>query len=62
MITGIITFFIIFAVIGSILYGIKLTKTEKVDAVFGNPERAKGGTHWIIVGSSFLLIAWLYYS
>ena len=62
MITGIITFLIIFAVIGSILYGIKLTKTEKVDAVFGNPERAKGGTHWIIVGSSFLLIAWLYYS
>ena len=33
MITGIITFLIIFAVIGSILYGIKLTKTEKVDAV-----------------------------
>ena len=62
MITGIITFLIIFAVIGSVLYGIKLTKTEKVDAVFGNPERAKGGTHWIIVGSSFLLIAWLYYS
>ena len=62
MITGIITFLIIFAVIGSILYGIKLAKTEKIDAVFGNPERAKGGTHWIIVGSSFLLIAWLYYS
>ena len=62
MITGIITFLIIFAVIGSILYGRKLAKTEKVDAVFGNPERAKGGTHWIIVGSSFLLIAWLYYS
>jgi len=62
MLTGIITFLIIFAVIGSILYGLKLAKTEKIDAVFGNPERAKGGTHWIIVGSSFLLIAWLYYS
>ncbi|WP_415322469.1 ABC transporter permease [Candidatus Pelagibacter sp. Uisw_127] len=62
MITGIITFLIIFAVISSILYGIKLAKTEKIDAVFGNPERAKGGAHWIIVGSSFLLIAWLYYS
>ena len=62
MITGIITFLIIFAVIGSILYGLKLAKNEKVDAVFGNPERAKGGAHWIIVGSSFLLIAWLYYS
>ena len=62
MLTGIITFLIIFAVISSILYGLKLAKTEKIDAVFGNPERAKGGAHWIIVGTSFLLIAWLYYS
>jgi len=62
MITGIITFLIIFAVIGSILYGQKLIKTEKSDAVFGNPERAKGGVHWVIVGSSFLLFTWLYYS
>ena len=62
MLTGIITFVVIFAVVGSILYGRKLAKTEKLDAVFGNPERAKGGTHWIIVGSSFLLLTWLYYS
>ncbi len=62
MITGIITFLIIFAVIGSILYGQRLIKTEKSDAVFGNPERAKGGVHWVIVGSSFLLFCWLYYS
>ncbi len=62
MITGIITFLIIFAVIGSILYGQRLVKTEKTDAVFGNPERAKGGVHWVIVGSSFLLLSWLYYS
>ena len=39
-----------------------LIRTEKVDAVFGNPERAKGGTHWIIVGSSAILLIWLYYS
>ena len=62
MITGILTFFTIFAVIGCILYGRKLIKTEKVDAVFGNPEKAKGGTHWAVVGSSFLLLVWLYYS
>ena len=62
MFTKIITFLIFFAVIGCILYGRKLIKAEKVDAVFGNPERAKGGTHWIIVGSSFLLLTWLYYS
>ncbi len=62
MITKIVTFLIFFAVIGCILYGRKLIRTEKVDAVFGNPERALGGTHWVIVGSSFLLLIWLYYS
>jgi len=62
MIVGTITFLIIFAVIGSILYGQRLIKTEKSDAVFGNPERAKGGIHWVVVGTCFLLFAWLYYS
>jgi len=62
MLTQIITFLIFFAVIGCILYGRRLIRTEKVDAVFGNPERALGGTHWVIVGSSFLLLIWLYYS
>ena len=62
MITGFLTFLFFFAIIGCILYGRKLIRTEKVDAVFGNPERAKGGTHWVIVGSSFLLLVWLYYS
>ena len=62
MITGIITFLIIFAVIGSILYGQRQIKSEKSDAVFGNPERAKGGIHWVVVGTCFLLFTWLYYS
>ena len=57
-----LTFLFFFAIIGCILYGRKLIRTEKVDAVFGNPERAKGGVHWVIVGSSFLLLVWLYYS
>jgi len=62
MITGIITFLLIVAVIGSILYGQRLIKSEKVDTVFGNPERAKGGIHWVVVGACFLLFTWLYYS
>jgi len=62
VIIGILTFLIIFAVIGSILYGQRLIKTEKTDAVFGNPEKAKGGVHWVIVGTSFLILSWLYYS
>ncbi len=62
MLTQLITILILVSIIGCILYGRRLIKTEKVDAVFGNPERAKGGTHWIIVGSSAILLVWLYYS
>ncbi len=62
MFTQFITSLILVSVVGCILYGRRLIKTEKVDAVFGNPERAKGGTHWIIVGSSAILLVWLYYS
>ncbi len=62
MFTQFITAIIFIAIIGCILYGRRLIKTEKVDAVFGNPERAKGGVHWVIVGTSFLLLSWLYYS
>jgi len=62
MITGFVTFFTIVAVIGSILYGRRLIKTEKTDTVFGNPERTKGGLHWVVVGTSFLILSWLYYS
>ncbi len=62
MITGVVTFLIIFSVIGALLYGRKLVRSEKIDAVFGNPDRAKGGVHWIVVGSSFLLLSWLYFS
>ena len=62
MITAFLTFVFFFAIVGCVLYGRKLIKTEKVDAVFGNPERAQGGIHWVIVGSSFLLLVWLYYS
>ena len=62
MFTQIVTFLIIVAIIGCVMYGRKLIRTEKIDAVFGNPERAKGGTHWVIVGSSVILLTWLYYS
>ena len=62
MLTGIFTFAIIFSIVGAILYGKRLVKNEKIDAVFGNPERAKGGIHWVIVGSSILLLSWLYFS
>ena len=62
MLTQFLTALIFVAIIGCILYGRRLIRTEKVDAVFGNPEKAKGGMHWVVVGSSFLLLSWLYYS
>ena len=62
MLTQALTILIIVSVIGCILYGRRLIKTERVDAVFGNPDRAKGGAHWVIVGSSAILMLWLYYS
>ena len=62
MLTQFITILILVSIVGCVLYGIRLIRTERVDAVFGNPERAKGGTHWIIVGSSAILLVWLYYS
>ena len=55
MLTQFVTILIFVAVIGCILYGRRLIRTEKVDAVFGNPERAKGGTHWVIVGTLSLI-------
>ena len=61
MLTQIITILIFASIIGCIMYGRRLIQTEKVDAVFGNPERAKGGTHWVIVGSAAILLVWLYY-
>ena len=36
MITGFLTFLFFFAIVGSILYGRRFIKTEKVDAVFGS--------------------------
>ena len=62
MITATVVILLCVALIGSILYDRKLVKTEKIDAVFGNPERANGGSHWVIVGSSIILLTWLYYS
>ena len=62
MLTQILTILILATIIGSIVYGRKLIQTEKIDAVFGNPERSKGGTHWVILGSCTILLIWMYYS
>lgn len=44
------------------LHGRKIIATEKSDAVFGNPERALGGYHWVIAGVSSVLLMWIFFS
>ncbi|MEB8431459.1 ABC transporter permease subunit [Cocleimonas sp. KMM 6892] len=61
-IVGTIFIALIATVIWAILYGRNLIRTEKSDAVFGNPERALGGWHWVMTGVSAILIVWIYFS
>ena len=62
MVTGFITILLLLALLGSIIYGRRLIKSEKVDAVFGNPERANGGYHWVVAGSCSIMLLWLFFS
>lgn len=62
MVTGIASILILLTLIGSIVYGRKKIKSERIDAVFGNPERSEGGYHWIIAGTCTILLLWLYFS
>ena len=62
MLTQILTILILITIVACIIYGRRLIQTEKVDAVFGNPERSRGGTHWVILGSCTILLIWMYYS
>ena len=62
MVTGAVVIILFLTLIGSIIYDRKLVKTEKIDAVFGNPERTNGGFHWVIAGSCTIMLLWLYFS
>ncbi len=62
MVVGFIFITLIVLLTGAVFYGRHLIRTEKTDAVFGNPSRALGGWHWIIAGVSTILIVWFYFS
>ena len=62
MLTGLFVILLIIILIATIVYGKRLIKVEKIDAVFGNPERSKGGYHWIVAGSCSILLLWFYFS
>lgn len=62
MIVGILFITLVVMLIWSVFYGQKLIRTEKTDAVFGNPSRALGGWHWVIAGVSSIMLIWFYFS
>ena len=62
MATAFLTIILVLAIIGSIVFDRVYVQHRKSDAVFGNPERANGGFHWIIAGSCSILLLWLYFS
>jgi len=62
MIVGFLYIGLIAALIWSVVFGRKLMRTEKTDAVFGNPSRALGGWHWIVAGVSSIMLIWITFS
>ncbi|MDE0308718.1 MAG: ABC transporter permease [Acidiferrobacterales bacterium] len=62
VVVGTIFVCLVLALVWSIFYGRRVIRTEKTDAVFGNPVRALGGWHWVVCGVSSLLIFWLWFS
>ncbi len=61
-VVGIIFVCLVIALVWSIFYGRKVIRTERTDAVFGNPVRALGGWHWVVCGVSSLMIFWFWFS
>ena len=62
MIVKIIFIALLSALIWSIFYGRRLIRTEKSDAVFGDPSRTIGAGHWVVAGVSTILLCWFYFS
>ena len=61
-IVGVIFIVLVVSFAWSIYHGRKVIRTEKTDAVFGNPIRALGGWHWVVCGVSSLLLFWFTFS
>lgn len=61
-IVGLIFIVLLIGLVISYTYGRKIIRSEKTDAVFGNPERALGGWHWVFAGVASILVVWFYFS
>ena len=62
LIVGALFVALIVTIVACIARGRHLIRTERTDAVFGNPARAKGGWHWVVTGVASLLLVWLWFS
>ncbi len=62
LIVGTMFIALIGIVIWSVFYGRKVIRNEKTDAVFGNPSKALGGWHWMMMGVSSVMLLWFYFS
>ena len=62
IIVAIIFILLILGLVLAYLHGRRIIRTEKTDAVFGNPERALGGWHWVYAGVASILVIWFYFS
>ena len=61
-IAAVVIFALAIMFITSIFIGRKQAKLSAKDAVFGDPERTKGGWYWSVCGISALLLVWFYFS
>ena len=59
LVVGALVVALVAVLIGCWLHGRRLIRTERTDAVFGNPVRALGGWHWVVSGVSTILLLWL---
>ena len=61
-IAAVVIFVLAIMFITSIFIGKKQAALSAKDAVFGDPERTKGGWYWSVCGISALLLVWFYFS
>ncbi len=61
-IVGLIFILLLIGLVAATIYGRRIIRNEKTDAVFGNPERALGGWYWVFAGVASILVIWFYFS
>lgn len=61
-IAAVIIILLLISFFSSIVLGRKRIAQTTKDAVFGDPERTKGGWYWSVCGISALMLLWFYFS